>query len=184
MVPIHLPDHNEAEISVIDLLSDSGANSDTEENSAHKQEDHCLGKVDTETPHHSPKIPGRSFPNGFSPRQKDVDFSPYYNSIKQTFCSKDMVNITGDPNLMFLNRRCSSPFNWDCSPSFLDDSIDDLEESETLFKNCADQRNFPFEDYFHNIDIWKQDFNNDCWNLQKKRFSTKRTEDFDIRGFG
>ncbi|KAL6516441.1 hypothetical protein OROGR_019746 [Orobanche gracilis] len=67
------------------------------------------------------------------------------------------------------------------SPSFLDDSIDDLEESETLFKNCADQRNFPYEDYLHNIDIWKQGFNIDCWNLQKKRFSTKRTEDFDIR---
>ncbi|KAL6516440.1 hypothetical protein OROGR_019745 [Orobanche gracilis] len=35
-----------SEISVIDLLSDSGANSDTEENSAHKQEDHVAFSIE------------------------------------------------------------------------------------------------------------------------------------------
>ncbi|KAI3450230.1 hypothetical protein Pfo_006895 [Paulownia fortunei] len=132
-VSVHLPDHNEDlvgngnkldpfklstmhQISFIDLIGDGGANSSGEEKSVHAQEAHVafsvegLGKVETETPVHSPKMPDRSFPNGFSTPKKawrqpitskhldygfhgmgsqvDIGFSSYDSSIEQPFCSR------------------------------------------------------------------------------------------------
>ncbi|CAA0838105.1 Unknown protein [Striga hermonthica] len=223
-----------SEISVIDLLSDSRPNTKAEKNSAHAQEAHVsfsvegLGKVETETPVQSPTIHGRPFPNYLSPQKKarrqpsiskhtnygfhdpesqvDFDISPYYSSIDQTFCSKDMMNIIGDPNLMFSNRRCSSPLNWDSSnsqgafdddeliynirdsgrniwngPSFLEASIDDLGEHEIFCKNWDDQGSVTCDDYFRDNDIWKQGFSFDGQSLTKRRFNTERTEIFDIK---
>ncbi|GFP91196.1 hypothetical protein PHJA_001263600 [Phtheirospermum japonicum] len=130
---------------------------------------------------------------------QENDFSPYDSPIEQTFRPKDTVNIIDDPNLMFSNRRCSSPFNWNGSNSqvafendeliynirdslsFLDDSIDDLGERETFCKNWTNQRSVPYEDYLHNSDLWKQGVSSDGWNLQKKWFSTERTENIDRR---
>ncbi|PIN20814.1 hypothetical protein CDL12_06481 [Handroanthus impetiginosus] len=63
-------------ISVIDLLGDGGTNISAEEDSVHAQEAHVafsvegLGKVETETPVHSPRIPDRSFPNGSFPPKR------------------------------------------------------------------------------------------------------------------
>ncbi|KAL3653240.1 hypothetical protein CASFOL_002921 [Castilleja foliolosa] len=231
-VSSHLPDYNEdlvgsgnkkldpsklsvshSEISLMDLLSDSGANNNAEEYSTHMQEPHVafsiagLGKVEQETPPHSPKIPGRFTPNMDVVRQED-GFSPYDSPIEQTFLSKDTMDIIDNPNMMFSNRRCSSPFNWggsnsqvsfendelvynirdsrrniwdDFCPSYLDDSIDDLGERETFCKNWANQRSVPYEDYFRNSDLWKQSVSFDGWNLQKKRFSAERSENIDIR---
>ncbi|KAL8055834.1 hypothetical protein ABFX02_04G081100 [Erythranthe guttata] len=166
-VSVHLPDHNEDfvgnkdkldpfklstkhHISVIDMLGDAGANSNAEENSVHVQEAHVsfsvegLGKVGTETPVHSPKIPGRSFPNGFSmPRKatrqpitskhldfgihdlesqvgqdavmQDIQFSPYGSSTEQPFRSRDTMNIVDDPYDISLNFTNPSSLNWDGS---------------------------------------------------------------------
>ncbi|KAG6418057.1 hypothetical protein SASPL_120256 [Salvia splendens] len=64
------------QIRVIDLLGDDST-SNAEENSL-RQEGHVafsvegLGQVDTETPVHSPKIPGRSFLDCYSPPKKAV----------------------------------------------------------------------------------------------------------------
>ncbi|KAL9169461.1 hypothetical protein ABFS82_04G080500 [Erythranthe guttata] len=135
-------------ISVIDMLGDAGANSNAEENSVHVQEAHVsfsvegLGKVGTETPVHSPKIPGRSFPNGFSmPRKatrqpitskhldfgihdlesqvdavmQDIQFSPYGSSTEQPFRSRDTMNIVDDPYDISLNFTNPSSLNWDGS---------------------------------------------------------------------
>ncbi|KAL0458900.1 UNVERIFIED_CONTAM: hypothetical protein Slati_0517200 [Sesamum latifolium] len=159
-VSIHLPDHNEVlvgndkkrdpfklstthQISVIDLLGDGGGNGNEEEDSTHAREAHVafsiedLGKVGPETPVHSPKIAGRSFPNGFCSPEKgrrqsissrhfdygfhdlgspvDIDFSPYDNSKEEPSCSRSMRNIVEYPNQTFLNFRKSSPFNCNVS---------------------------------------------------------------------
>ncbi|KAL2225435.1 UNVERIFIED_CONTAM: hypothetical protein Sindi_2949200, partial [Sesamum indicum] len=135
-------------ISVIDLLGDGGGNSNEEEDSTHAREAHVafsiedIGKVGTETPVHSPKIAGRSFPNGFSSPEKgrrqsissrhfdygfhdlespvvvmmqDIDFSPYDNSKEKPSCSRSMRNIVEYPNQTFLNFGKSSPFNCNVS---------------------------------------------------------------------
>ncbi|KAK4407639.1 hypothetical protein Sango_0344900 [Sesamum angolense] len=268
-VSIHLPGHNEVlvgndkkldpfelstthQISVIDLLGDGGGNSNEEEDSTHAREAHVafsiedLGKVGTETPVHSPKIAGRSFPNGFSSPEKgrrqsissrhfdygfhdlgspvvvmmqDIDFSPYDNSKEEPSCSRSMRNIAEYPNQTFLNFRKSSPFNCNVSklqvflalmnssttskiaaetfgimvfvyaififcyhcPSFLDDSTDHLGQYESFCKNWVDQRNFSYDDYHHNKDLWDQDINFEAWNVQKQRSSIQRTENFDKR---
>ncbi|KAK4419812.1 hypothetical protein Salat_2394100 [Sesamum alatum] len=253
-VSVHLPDHNEVlvgndkkldpfklstthQISVIDLLGDGGGNSNEEEDSTHAQEARVafyiedLGEVRTETPVHSPKIAGRSFPNGFSSPEKgmrqsitsrhfdygfhdlgspvdvmmqDIDFSPYDISKEEPSCSRGMKNIVEDPNQMFLNFRKSSPFNcnvsklqgvfgtddliynvqdssrniWNNGPSFLDDSTDHLGQYESFCKNWVDQRNFSYDDYRHNKDLWNQDINFETWNVQKQRSSIQRTENF------
>ncbi|KAL2508215.1 uncharacterized protein Fot_31862 [Forsythia ovata] len=127
------------EISVIDLLGDDGAHGTAEEISVHAQESHVafsvegLGKVETETPIHSPC---RSFLNSFSSLEEarrqastsknfkyslddfesrmdamveDIDFSLYNDSIDQPFCSGN--NIFGNPKPEFSNFRNSLPFN-------------------------------------------------------------------------
>ncbi|KAL0389139.1 UNVERIFIED_CONTAM: hypothetical protein Scaly_0271000 [Sesamum calycinum] len=228
------------EISVIDLLGDGGGNGNEEEDSTHAREAHVafsiedLGKVGTETPVHSPKIAGRSFPNGFSSPEKgrrqsissrhfdygfhdlgspvvvmmqDIDFSPYDNSKEEPSCSRSMRNIVDYPNQTFLNFRKSSPFNcnvsklqgvsgtdeliyniqdsgrniWNNGPSFLDDSTDHLGQYESFCKNWVDQRNFSYDDYHHNKDLWDQDINFEAWNVQKQRSSIQRTENLDKR---
>ncbi|XP_020550108.1 uncharacterized protein LOC105163855 isoform X4 [Sesamum indicum] len=256
-VSIHLPDHNEVlvgnnkkvdpfklsttnQISVIDLLGDGGGNSNEEEDSTHAREAHVafsiedIGKVGTETPVHSPKIAGRSFPNGFSSPEKgrrqsissrhfdygfhdlespvvvmmqDIDFSPYDNSKEKPSCSRSMRNIVEYPNQTFLNFGKSSPFNcnvsklqgvsgtdeliyniqdsgrniWNNGPSFFDDSTDHLGQYESFCKNWVDQRNFSYDDYSHNKDLWNQDSNFEAWNVQKQRSCIQRTENFDKR---
>ncbi|KAL1558764.1 hypothetical protein AAHA92_09191 [Salvia divinorum] len=134
------------QIRVIDLLGDDST-SNAEENSL-QQEGHVafsvegLGQVETETPVHSPKIPGRSFLDCYSPPKKavrvpitsknldygfhglgsrldvlmqDIDFSPCSSTIDQSFCTRDMINAAGDPKQNFLNFRTPSPDNWNCS---------------------------------------------------------------------
>ncbi|KAL8531294.1 hypothetical protein ACS0TY_008058 [Phlomoides rotata] len=225
------------QISVIDLLGDDGgANNEEEDNSSYTQEAHVsffvkgLGKVGMETPVHSPKIPGRNFPNCFSPQKKtrrqpitakhldydfydlgsgvDNDFSQYDRldtSIDQLFHSEDVLNFVSNPYQKSKSFR-SSAYNWNgcdfqgvfrndelaCNiqdsgrniwngPSVIDESIDDLGEYDSFSKNWIDQRDIDFDDYFHCKDLRMQDLNFEGWDIQKKRFSAKRTETFNMK---
>ncbi|KAH6814194.1 hypothetical protein C2S51_023212 [Perilla frutescens var. frutescens] len=252
-VSVHLPNGNENlvgnineldsfrlpmshQISVIDLLGDGGANTNVDKNSLHEQEAHVafsvegLGQVETETPVHSPKIPGRSFLNCYTPPKKaarvpvtskhldydfhglgsgldimmqDIDFSPRDRTTDQTFGTRDVMNIAGDPNQEFINFRRPSPNNsnsrnmqgffghdeflycnrdsrrniWNAGPSFLDDGIDDLGKYFTNF----DKRDVGFDDYFHSKNIWKQDLNFEGWDLNKKRSSIRIPETYYVK---
>ncbi|KAL0419310.1 UNVERIFIED_CONTAM: hypothetical protein Sradi_1344500, partial [Sesamum radiatum] len=56
-------------------------------------------------------------------------------------------------------------------PSFLDDSTDHLGQYESFCKNWVDQKNFSYDDYHHNKDLWDQDINFEAWNVQKQRYA-------------
>lgn len=43
---------------------------------------------------------------------QDIDFSPNGSTIDQPFCTRNVKNVSGDPNLKFMNFRRPSPFNW------------------------------------------------------------------------
>ncbi|XP_057789765.1 uncharacterized protein LOC131006604 isoform X12 [Salvia miltiorrhiza] len=175
------------QISVIDLLGD-GTNTNAEENSLREQEAHVafsvegLGQVETETPVHSPKIPG--------------------STIDQPFCTRDLMNAAGDLKQNFLNFRRPSMYDWNCSNVqrdlgndellynnrgsrrriWDDDGFDDLGlgEHESFCTNF-DERDVGFDDYFHPKNLWKQDLGVEGWDLYKKRSSIKRLETFNVK---
>ncbi|XP_057789749.1 uncharacterized protein LOC131006604 isoform X3 [Salvia miltiorrhiza] len=181
------------QISVIDLLGD-GTNTNAEENSLREQEAHVafsvegLGQVETETPVHSPKIPGRSFLNCYSPPKKasrvpitskhlnygfhdlgsrpdvlmqDIAFSPCDSTIDQPFCTRDLMNAAGDLKQNFLNFRRPSMYDWNCS-----NVQRDLGNDELLYNNRGSRRRIWDDDGFDDLGLGEHE--SFCTNFDER----------------
>ncbi|XP_052186594.1 uncharacterized protein LOC127797600 isoform X3 [Diospyros lotus] len=154
----------EHQLSVFDLLGDDGPNDSLEESNMH--EAHVaftvegLGKVESETPVHSPELPGRfsSYGPSFSlkpasepqpPKNlshldamiQDIDFSLSGSFLDQPFCSKGKVNLFRKPSKKIsVAREClqSKSNVGRLKRSFADDEIfNNIEDKSDNIWNAA-----------------------------------------------